>query len=218
MPSIKVMDLVAGENRRRELWNCIGRFNLKAWSIQQAPGIFYIVTEDTEYESYFRDEVVGRFAFGGFELILPAEYHSLKTIIIRQLDIEYCNKTTREFADTIKVQNSWTQVEGVTSLPCKSPQRMIKVNLGSWRQAQRAMNEGIRVFDQTIPPKYIEQEVFTRIVSCSNCHCYEHYEKDCRKPKTKKMHHMWRRGPFQVAMPEDRRLLLELWGQGPPAL
>ena len=61
MPSIKVLNLVSGANRREELWECIGHFELVAWNIQDISGGFFIVTEEGEYESYFVEEVTEHF-------------------------------------------------------------------------------------------------------------------------------------------------------------
>lgn len=199
MPSIRVMDLVDGDNRRKELWKCIGKFQLQAWGIQEGNGMWYITTEEQEYERYFTEEVKYFFITRGFDLLPPAEFNSLRTIVVRQLDVVYRQKTTAEMIGSIEDQNPWTEVEEIAFLPSKAAQGIAKIRLKTWRQAQHALNEGLKIWEQTIPPKYIEQEVFTRIISCSNCFCYQHYVKDCNMPVRKRCAKCGETGHSRVA-------------------
>lgn len=185
MPSIKVMNLVSGDQRRDELWTCIGHFNLKAWSVQEAQGVMYIVTEEAELENYFVNSVINHFWLKGFDLLAPSELGSLSSVVVRQIEPSYKNKSTEEIINSIGQQNQWTSVDEVVFLPCQSEQVMIKIKFQTRKQAQRALHEGVKIFDQFIPPKNIEQEVYTRITSCIKCHSYSHTKNKCSKTVSK---------------------------------
>lgn len=186
MPGIQVMDMLVGEGRRGELWACIGRMKLQAWSIHNGQGLWYIVTEEEEYEKYLQKPVIDHFDTYGFKLLPPAELNSNKSVVVRQLDEDFTKEKNKVIANSIEKENSWAKVDNVTFLPCKSKQGMIKITFESRSQAQQAMHEGLQIFAQTIPPKYVEKEIFTRIVSCANCYSYQHYSNDCDKPKNNK--------------------------------
>ena len=49
--------------------------------------------------------------------------------------------------------------------------------------AQRALQEGLVILYQRIPPRRIEREIFVRLQPCNNCFDYNHDTKNCNKRK-----------------------------------
>lgn len=183
MPSIRVMDTVGGPNRRRTLLQCLGQLKLKVWSVQEGQEVLYVITGQEEVEPIFKPEVLTVLASNGFEPLVPPETKSLKTVVIRQLDSSYNHKTEEEFATSINERNEWAEVTEITKIPTQGNNTMVKAQFRERKMAITAMHKGIGVFDQTIPPLYIEQEVFIKLSPCSRCFCFTHERRNCNTPQ-----------------------------------
>ena len=81
----------------------------------------------------------------------------------------------------LEESNKWCKVESVYRLGTTS--KMIKIRFRTPEMAQRAIEEGIYILNQSMPSRNIEKEIYVKIKPCYNCYEYDHITKDCAKER-----------------------------------
>ena len=51
--------------------------------------------------------------------------------------------------------------------------------------AKNAVERGILIYNQSIPPQYVEKEIFVQLSPCFKCYKYNHKTEDCPTPEIK---------------------------------
>ena len=185
MPSVKVTDTRKGSvsgARHNELWKVLGEYNLSALKIKDAHLAYYVIVEHEDLEKFLdldtRVELVSKHEFNVWT---PPEVEALRTIVAKHLDRQIDEFNEQEIKENLNNANPWLTVEEVIKLPTTS--KIIKIKVSCIEEAERALRQGIKVLNQSIPPSQLEQETFIKLTPCFNCFAYDHKTNDCTKEK-----------------------------------
>lgn len=183
MPNIKVRDLVGDytEIRRALLWATAAQCELMVWKIEISGAGFHMITNNNSLDKLKNESLLDNFVQEGFEVVLPPEARSLRTLVLRDVDLIYRNMKEEDIRVVIEEGNPWIKTEEVVKLPGAKNgfTPLLKVRLNSIAMANRALVNGIKFKHQTLLPKSIEQEVYIKTTLCSNCLSFAHMKKDC---------------------------------------
>ena len=182
MPAIKIIDKTPRETRRKPcLWECFGLAGINPTEIKEGKGIYYAIVQQEKIEEVLKNDVKEDFANAGFEIQTPIEYNALRSIVIRHIDKAIQEYTDEEIIASINEANQWADVESIYKIT--ETGRLLKVRFKSAKMVTTALNEGIVVINQKIPPRNIEREIFIRLTPCYNFYSYEHKTRNCDKEK-----------------------------------
>ena len=174
MKSLKVLDQRPHSKRKGELYNVLGACGIYPGKVQVGEGVFYVLIRDEEVEEMLKEETKKKAVENGFQIFRPLDYDSMKTVVVRDVDSVMEEFTVEEIAE-------WAKVEEVVKLPTTS--QILKVRFRTSSMAQKAMDKGIIVLNQSIAPWKVEREIFIKLTACNNCFAYEHYARNCLKEK-----------------------------------
>lgn len=183
MPSIRVIDHTGGTNRREHLLQHLGFKQLTVWKVEEGGGGLFIVTEEDKVDSFFEEKITESLTREGFELVVTPEIKAMRTVIIRQIDSSYNTMTPEQIQTALNAHNEWLQTSEAKFLPNRGKCKIIKATFSNTWMATRAIYEGIKFVDQTIPPLYVEQEIQVQLPACNNCYSYQHQRGDCNSPR-----------------------------------
>lgn len=183
MPSVRAFDTVGGNTdvRRTLLWVTAFKFDLTVWKIENSLGGFHLITNNESLDKFRDTEVMESFSNEGFDLKLPQEAKSNRTIVLRDVDRTFKDTTEDEFINIIETNNYPLRVDEVVRLP-GAPDGvtpLIKIRFTKAGMATRALQKGIKLKYQTLFPKSVEREVFVKASPCSKCLSFSHMKKDC---------------------------------------
>ena len=183
-PAIKLIDKNPGEpHRHNNVYRTLGRLGISIKKVHDAKGAFYVIVREENLEKILTEKNKKEFRKEAYELVVPIEYNSLKTVVMKQLDYMTDSFTDQEVIDSIRELNDWAEVEDLYRLPTTS--KMIKIRFTSQQMVQTALTKGIVILHQFIPHWNAEKEIFVRLTPCRNCFSYDHKIRDC--PREKKM-------------------------------
>ena len=181
-PAIKLIDKRPGEpNRHHEVYRAFGRIGVAVKKVHDAKGAFYAIVNDENLENVLTQESKDVFRGLGYEVVPPIEYNALKTVVAKNLGYMIVSYTDTEIIESIETLNEWAEVESVFRIPVTS--KMLKVRFKNNQMAQQAMQKGMVILHQYIPPTSIEKEIFVKLVPCRNCYGYDPRDKDCMQEK-----------------------------------
>lgn len=186
MPSVKVRDLVEeySELRRSLLWATAAQNDLMIWKVEMSSSAYHLITDNRSLDRLKDEAIIESFTQEGFEVSLPPEARSLRTIVLRDVDLIYRAMGEPDIKTIIEESNKWLEIDEVVRLPGakEGTTPLIKVRLNTIEMARRALHHGILFKHQTLLPKSIEQEVFIKTTLCSNCLSFTHLKRDCPNP------------------------------------
>lgn len=184
MPSVKVIDERGGDKRKYDLWSCVGRCELHIWKIERGTHTtFYLITDESSLEDVVEEKALEIFKSQGFQVVPPLEVKSSRTVVVKQIDPIYKEATEQDYHSGISLVNYSSQIEEIIKIPTQYDSPLIKIRFSKVRMAEYALNNGIKIFEQTIPPRALQREVYTRLDICTNCFAYDHIKPNCTKPK-----------------------------------
>ena len=185
MARIRVKDKRSNEPKRRNtLWQCLGLAHATAFRIDDAREAFYMVTNEDYVEKLLSMESKSIFQQHGFEIQNPPEYNAMRTITARYVDRHVSEHREVDIKENIEKENIWAKVEEVIKIP-NNP-HILKVRFETTHMAKKAIDNGILMLHQSIPPKYVEREIFINLTPCYRCYSYDHQIKECDKDETYK--------------------------------
>lgn len=217
MPSVRVLDSVGGgEDRKFMLWGCVGKCNLFIWKIETGSNnTFYLITGDSSLESIAEEETLNAFKDEGFEIIPPPEVRAARTIIAKQIDNIYKEAKEEDYERGISLVNCRAEIKEIVIIPTQYDSPMIKIRFSKIYMAEHALNHGIKIFEQLIPPRALQKEVCTKLDTCTNCFGYNHIKPNCPKPVAPRCTNCAREGHRYYNCPGGNHRCLNC-GQGHP--
>ena len=181
-PAIKLIDKrQGGPNRHREVYRAFGKFGVAVKKVHDAKGSFYAIVNNESLQKALTQESKDVFREEGYEAVPLIECNALKTVVAKNLDYMIYSYMDAEIINSIETLNEWAEVESVFKIPVTS--KMLKVWFKNNQMAQQAMQKGLVILHQYIPPTSIEKEIFVKLVPCRNCCGYGHKDKDCKQEK-----------------------------------
>ena len=182
MPGIRIIDkdTMAGK-RRLKAWECFGRIGVNPTDLKDGKDAFYAIVKTEQIEMLLTEDAKKVFQGSRFEVSVPIEYSAMRSVIIRHVDKAVDEYTVDELKINIEDSNEWAKVEEVVKLGQTG--RLLKIKFMSTQMALNAINNGMVVIYQWIPPKNIEKEIYIRLTPCYNCYSYNHKTKECQKDK-----------------------------------
>ena len=178
MTGIKVIDRDSrGPHRRMRLWECLGRINVNPTEIKDAKGAYYVIVNQNQVEHIISDNTKQTLRDDGFEVLTPIEFNSLRTVVIKHIDRVINEYSNDEIVDSINTKNTWAEVEEIYKIT--NTGRLLKVKFKSTNMVRKALDEGMIILNQKIPPRQIEKEIYVKLTPCFNCYNYEHKTRDC---------------------------------------
>ena len=155
-PAIKLIDKWPwGPNRHHEVYQAFGKIGVAVKKVHDAKGAFYAIVNDENLENTLTQESKDVFRALGYEVVPPIEYNALKTVVAKNLDYMIDSYTDAEIIDSIETLNEWAEVVSVFKIPVTS--KMLKVRFKNNQMAQQAMQKGLVILHQYIPPTSIEK-------------------------------------------------------------
>ena len=182
MPAIKITDREPrAERRKPRLWETFGGVGVNPTEIKAGKGVFFAIVRQNQIEELITDKVKQTFLNNGFEITVPIEYDSMRSIIIKHMDKVVDEYTNDEIKESIQRTNEWAEVIEIFRIPTTG--RLLKVKFASTCMAQYAIDNRMIVPYQRINPKHIEKEVFVHLTPCYNCFQYNHKTSECPTEK-----------------------------------
>ena len=181
MTGVKILDKNPGAPRRRSsLWEALGRAGVNPTEIKGANGAYYAIVPAGTVEKVICDETKQILQQAGFTVLVPIEYNSLRTIVIKHIDIVIMEYTDQEIIDSINTRNAWAEAESIYKLTGDG--RLMKVQFKTTEMVKKALDDGLVVLNQRIPPRQVEREIYVKLVPCYNCFDYTHKTRECNQP------------------------------------
>ena len=144
----------------------------------------YIVNTatDKEVDKILEPIVTQNLEAQGFTPILPQEVKSRRTIICYKVEQTAFEKTANDIADEIENKQEWAKIQDTYKFP--NSRNMIKVQFESVSMADKAINQGLRLFNVSIAPHQISKERYINIPYCMKCYDIDdHVTNQCPKPQ-----------------------------------
>ena len=181
MKSIKIIDLKPHTKRKGELYDFLGGAGIFPAKVHVGKGVFFVLIPDDTVEEMVKEETKEKAKEAGFQITMPLEYQTMRTVVVKDLDSLIEQYSSDEIAHSIERVQEWARVEEVVKFETTS--RIIKVRFLTSNMAQRAEKEGLIVLNQSIPPRRMERELFIRLTPCNNCYGYNHESRQCPEEK-----------------------------------
>ena len=179
--SVKVIDHKPHTKRKNELYNFLGQSGIFPRKMHVGQGVFYPIVNEEDLENLLKQETVNKAKEKGFEILTPIEYGAMHTVVIKEIDSMVDDYSAEDIKNNVEELNIWAKVSEIVKMPTTS--KMLKIKFESTHMAQRALEEGVVILYQRIPPRRIEREIFVRLQPCNNCFGYSHETKNCSKGK-----------------------------------
>ena len=181
MPKLRIKDLRPSHgNRKQCLWNKLMTQNLLVYQLKALNGAFLIISSDEIIEKLLTTNVKDSLKKDNFEVQTPPEYVASKTIVIRNIDSMVSEVEAEELKGDLERRNDWLKVEEVVKLP--NAPKILKVRVKEISMAKKAIDKGLLIYNQSIPPHCIEKEIFVQLSPCYKCYRYNHKTEDCPTP------------------------------------
>ena len=161
--------------------------NDKCFKVQEIKGDGYLVwcNSDADTDLLFSDHCRGALNTIQCEPQLPPEIKAKRTVILRQVDDSILGRNNEDIITELQGCNDWLKVADIYVFP-SSP--TMKIVCDTNEMATRALNNGVRLFNLSIPPTNIQQEKFINLLTCYRCYAIEdHQASSCGKSKEHKI-------------------------------
>ena len=181
MPRVRVRDLKPHQgNRKQVLWNKLMNLNLLVYKINEVNRAFIIISSDDVIERLLSQSVREGLKREDFDVQTPPEFLASKTFVIRNIDSMVSIVDEEELRLDLESRNEWLKVEEVIKLP--NAPKILKIRAKETQMAKNAVEKGILIYNQSIPPQYISKEIFIQLNPCYHCYAYSHKTDDCPTP------------------------------------
>ena len=178
MGRIVIKDKQTGKDRNKQIWELLGQNNIHPWKVNDNKNSFIVIVKDEDIERVIAEHVRNKFKDKGFEITVPPEYNSKRTILIKGIDKHFDNIEERKIKESIETRYSHLKVEQVVKLK-NDNFRAFKLKLSTIEMAKKIKEQGIIIGNQSFPDHQIEEEIFVALVPCYNCYKYNHKTREC---------------------------------------
>ena len=144
--------------------------------IVESKEAFFLITDMKGMDFILRDETRQRLALKGFEVQYPPEFEAERTVMLRNVDSTISAMTEEQIAELIGRD---FKVKKVIKIP--NADHLLKIVFDNVANADRAVQDGLKIKFQLFQNRNIEKEVFVPVVPCYRCYSYEHFKKNCPK-------------------------------------
>ena len=121
---------------------------------------YYVIVQANNVEKLLTNEAKDEFSRYGFEIVPPIEYNAMRSVVIKHLDKVINEYTDNEIIASINAKNPWAEVDSIYKITLSG--RLLKVRFQSTTMVKKALEEGMIVLHQFIPPRQIEREVYVK--------------------------------------------------------
>ena len=167
--------------RRGELYGLLGKYGIFPLKMHSGQRVFFPIIRESDLEEILKKEVRDYANEKGFEIKTPIEYTAMKTVVVKEIDSIIDEFTDQEIIENIERVNDWAKV--VELYKFQTTAKMLKIQFETTTMATRALNNGLIILFQRVPPRRIEKEIFVRLLPCNNCYGYDHDTKSCKEAK-----------------------------------
>jgi len=144
---------------------------------------YFVIANDQTIEMMSK-ECKATFLKHHFEIQDPPEYNAMRTIVIRNVDKQITEFSEEEIKENIENENAWAKIEQVIKIP--NAPSILKIRFESTQMAKRALENGLLILFQFMPPRFVERDIFINLVPCYRCYKYDHLVKDRKETDTYK--------------------------------
>ena len=190
MPAVKILCKIPSPQRKKELWETLGEFDIHPHRIHEANKAYFVIVTQEETERTLKEDVVRKLKELNMEVTTPLDYNSSKTVIIKRLDPIIDEYEAEEIKQSIERANNNIEVEDVFVFPTTS--KIMKVRLGTSAMAQKVLENRLLVLNQRVKPYQVEKEIFIKITPCTNSYKYDHVTSRCPQEKMLLCAFLWR--------------------------
>lgn len=146
--------------------------------------IIVLTGSDKDSDGIFKEGVAEKLRAANFEAIMPPELRCQRTVICFQLDdFVTCNDPAAIKHEIARCQD-WAKVEGIYKFPRTNT---LKVTFSTSEMAEKAYDQGLLMFNFSVPQSQMRREVYIHLMACDRCHAIEdHPTSECPLPPTYK--------------------------------
>ena len=179
MPTVRIKDTLGGDQNERHklLFKTLGEAGIFLQKIRDGRGYFYAITSDEGVHQITKVDCKTLLANHGFEVHDPLELRAMKSINAKQLDKQIDDYSREEIKANLERSNQWMKVEDVFIF--KTTAKIMRITFAEPQMVQTALTRGLILLNQSLPPQYLEKEVFVKLSYCYNCLQYDHIQKNC---------------------------------------
>ena len=179
MPRIRIKDNKPRQgNRKNVLWNKLMQLNLLIFKLEATTrNAFIIVTSDDILEKLLTEKVKEALAKEEFEVTTPPEYNANRTVVLRNIDSLITEVDQEELKLDIERRNEWIKVVEIIKIP--TAPKILKLKLENTEMVNRAIEKGMLVYNQSVPPYSIAKEIYVHLDLCYVCYAYDHKTPEC---------------------------------------
>ena len=182
MARIRIKDLNANQgNRKALLWNRLMNLNLLVYSIKQPNSqTFILIVSDDILDKLLSTSIKDKLKKDHFEVYIPPEYNANHTIVLRNVDSLISEVENEELKTDLERRNEWIKVTDIIKIP--NAPKIIKVRVETTEMVKKAVESGLLIWNQSIPPTSIQKEIYVFLTICYKCYSFEHKTEDCPTP------------------------------------
>ena len=178
MGRIVIRDKKPGNDRNSKVWEILGTNEIHPWKVNESKSNFIIIIKDEEIEKIINDDVRTQFRNNDFEVSIPPEYNSKRTVMIKGIDKHFDKLEDRKIKESIETRYPHLRVTEVIKIK-NGNFRGLKLKFKTIEMAKSVLDKGIIIGNQSFPSHQIEEEIFIPIIPCYNCFKYDHKTREC---------------------------------------
>ena len=139
---------------------------------------------DRDTDGIFKEDLLKRLHESRYEPIMPPELRCQRAVICFRLDEFITENSPAEIKAEVERCQTWAKLRDVYRFPRSNT---IKITFLTGEMAEKACDQGLRMFYLSVPPHQMRRETYTHLIACDRCHALEsHNTSECPKPRTYK--------------------------------
>ena len=178
MPKVRVRDNRPRQgNRKQLLWNRLMTLNILIYKMEEYNRNFIIITSDENVEKLISTKTRESLLKDEFEVYTPYEHNANRTAVLRNID-SLITSVDKELKSDIERRNEWATIVDIIKIP--TAPKILKIKFETVEMVRRATEKGMLVYNQSIPPQFIQKEIYVHLDMCYICYSYQQKTNTCR--------------------------------------
>ena len=187
MNKVRIKSLPGKRPERDKLLHSLTSFNIKCFKLVELKSDIFQVwcNTDSDVDLLFSEACVKELKKIHCEPQLPPEVRAKRTVMLRRIDDIIMSKEERDIIAELQEKNDWLRIADIFVFP-NTP--TVKLVFTTNEMAVKALSNGVKLFNLSIPPSNIAQKEYINLIACYKCYTIEdHQAATCNKPKEYKI-------------------------------
>ena len=106
MPAMKIINKdLKSQRHRPQVWETFGGVGINPTDIKDGKGVYYTIVWQDQVEQVISEETKQIFKDKGYDVMIPIEYDSMRSMVIRYIDKVINDYTDQEVIESINNAN-----------------------------------------------------------------------------------------------------------------